>query len=240
MNSTPRRAWHEQRFGRDRALVRSDGKTTMAFALGPAQGVAKESARLSALLGDRVVSLRFCHQVHGRTIHQIEVDTVPVAEVGQGDGLVTSAPGVGLMVWTADCVPVLLTAVGVVAAVHSGWRGCAADIVGAAVDELTRRHGIEPGVIRATLGPSVCGGCYEVGPEVPEALRSFDLDETRWLVGNRVDLRGFLSARLEAIGVPAEHIETVGGCTVESPELASYRRDGVEAGRQWSMVFLNR
>jgi len=240
MKATPTRVWHEQRFGRDRALVHSDGKTTTAFALGPAKGVAKEPTRLSALLGDRVASLRFCHQVHGRTIHQIEIDTVPVSEVGPGDGLVTTAPGVGLMVWTADCVPVLLAGNRVVAATHSGWRGCAADVVGAAVEQMARHNNTGPESIRAALGPSVCSGCYEVGHEVLEALRSFDLAETRWLVGNRVDLRGFLTARLEAIGVPADHIETVGGCTVESPELASYRRDGAAAGRQWSMVFLNR
>ena len=239
MKITTDLGWKERVVGHDCALTRTLGSTTMAFGLGPARGAAKEPSRLSALLDDRVVSLHYCHQVHGRVIHTIDADSQPTVEVGPGDGLVTTAGGVGLLVWTADCVSVLLTADGVVAAVHSGWRGCAADIVGAAVDELARRHGIEPGGIRAALGPSVCGSCYEVGPEVPEDLRTFGLDESRWLDDDRVDLRGFLTARLEALGVPAENIETVGGCTVESPNLASFRRDGAAAGRQWSMVFLN-
>jgi len=210
----------------------------MVFALGPAKRAAKEPARLLALLGGCFGSLRYCRQIHGRTIHQIEADTRPVVEVGPGDGLVTTDPGVGLLVWTADCVPVLLTADGVVAAIHSGWRGCAADIVGAAIQHLISHHQTKPERIQAALGPAVCGGCYEVGPEVPEALRPYDLDESRWRDGNHVDLRGFLSARLEGLGIPPTQIETVGGCTFESPDFASFRRDGKAAGRQWSMVCL--
>lgn len=231
--------WKDRLVGRDRALVRMIGPATMVFALGPARGAAKEPSRLEAIIDDEVTALRHCHQVHGRTIHRIETDTDPVAEIGPGDGLITTDPGVGLLVWTADCVPVLLAAGGVAAAVHAGWRGCAADVVGAAVEGMRHEHGCSPDRLHVALGPSVCGACYEVGCEVPEALRRFDLDEAGWLDGNHVDLRGFLTARLEALGVPVENIETVGGCTVESPDLASYRRDGEAAGRQWSMVFLN-
>ncbi len=234
----PTTVWREETVGRDRALVRSDGSLTMAFALGPATGAAKERSRLTAILDDRVRRLRCSEQVHGRTIHEISAGGDEVVEVGPGDGLVTDAKGVGLLVWTADCVPVLLAGDGVVAAIHSGWRGCAADIVGAAVAQLARRD-IPAERVHVALGPAICGTCYEIGPEVPEALGRFDLDESRWLLGNHVDLRGFLTARLEALGVAAGNIEIVGGCTVESPELASYRRDGVAAGRQWAMVYLN-
>ena len=99
--------------------------------------------------------------------------------------------------------------------------------------------GVAASKLSAAIGPAVCGPCYQVGAEVPRALGVFDLDEARWLDGDRVDLRGFLTARLESLGVPADQIETVGGCTVESPVLASYRRDGDKAGRQWAMVFLD-
>jgi len=239
METTTDHSWNLRIFGHDRALVRSIDSTTMAFGLGPPRGTAKDPSRLATIIGDKVVALRYCHQVHGRAIHRIEAGSEPLVEVGPGDGLMTAAPGVGLLVWTADCVPVLLAAEGAVVAVHSGWRGCAADIVGAAIERLGRDHRISPEDTWVALGPAVCGGCYEVGPEVLEALRTFGLDETRWRDGNHFDLRGFLTARLEALGVPAGNIETVGGCTVESPELASFRRDGEAAGRQWSMVFLN-
>jgi YfiH family protein len=162
-----------------------------------------------------------------------------VSEVGQGDALVSTTPGVGLAIWTADCVPVLLTGDGVVAAVHAGWRGCAADVIGAVVKEIELAHGGTAGHLTVAFGPSVCGACYQVGDAVWQALRVLVADQTRWRRGDRVDLRAFLRSRCESLGVPADCIETVGGCTVESQELASYRRDGAAAGRQWSFVVLD-
>jgi YfiH family protein len=234
--------WDERAMGLDRVVAHVADHVTMVFALGPPRGAASDG-RLSAMLenaaGD-LTAVRSCRQVHGRSVHHIVGRSGGVLQVGDGDGMVTDSPGRGLLVWTADCVPVLLAGDGVVAAVHSGWRGCAADVVGAALEELHTRFGAAPQRLRAALGPSICGDCYEVGPEVVAALRALGAPDGRWLVDNHVDLRGFLRGRLEALGVRAENIESVGGCTVESPDLASYRRDGAAAGRQWSMVFLHR
>ncbi len=229
--------------GRDMALSRTAGGATMAFALGPALGETDRLARLtdvSSTLPGKIDTIAFCHQVHGDAVHRIGASPAKrVVEIGDGDALLTTSPGIGVLVWTADCVPILLAGDGVVAAVHSGWRGCAADVIARAVEAMAKVAGIDPANLHAALGPAVCGSCYEVGAEVPDALRRFDLDKARWLDGDHVDLRGFLAARLEALGVPADRIETVGGCTVESPVLASYRRDSAAAGRQWSMVLLD-
>jgi hypothetical protein len=56
-----------------------------------------------------------------------------------------------------------------------------------------------------------------------------------WLDGDHVDLRSLLAAQLAALGVGG--VQIVGPCTVETPDLASYRRDGAAAGRQWSLVW---
>ncbi|MEE4270903.1 MAG: polyphenol oxidase family protein [Thermoanaerobaculales bacterium] len=234
--------WRAGLVGRDTSLVRRAGGATMIFALGPPRGNASRDGRLNEItraLPESLSAVAHCNQVHGARVHRLDQAGDSVIDVGDGDALITTTPGVGVLVWTADCVPVLLSGPGVVAAVHSGWRGCAADVVGVAVGEIQRTAGADPCNLSAALGPAVCGSCYQVGGEVSEALRPFDLDEGRWLDGDRVDLRGFLAARLEALGVPADQIEAVGGCTVESPVLASYRRDGEAAGRQWSMVFLD-
>jgi YfiH family protein len=239
---TSARPWETGIVGGERALVARTGDATAAFGLGPAVGEIDRRGRLAAIVSDTGLDLRSvacCRQVHGAVVHHAEPHDAGVVELGAGDAMVTATPGLGLVVWTADCVPVLLVGDGVVAAVHAGWRGCAADVVGAAVAGIGRLTGQKPAGLRALLGPAVCGACYEVGAEVWEALRLFELDESRWLRGNRVDLRGFLVARLEALGLLAGSIEAVGGCTVESPEFASYRRDGAAAGRQWSMVLLN-
>lgn len=243
MTSQPAGAWRERSIGRDRALVKDVGAATMVFARGPSLGEPDRSRRLAGVidaLPGVLRSISHCRQIHGAVIHRLGGTESGVEMVGDGDGLVTDRPGHGVLVWTADCVPVLIAGADVVAAVHSGWRGSAADVVGAAVGVLATTFGAAPGTLHAVLGPSVCGRCYRVGSEVPAALGAFGLDEDRWRDRDTVDLRGFLAARLEALGVPPEEIETVGGCTVESADLASYRRDGDAAGRQWAMVYLRR
>lgn len=240
--------WEAWSWGRDRVLVdRRDGAVT-AFSVGPSTVVGDRRERLAALIPDpfgTLASFAFCHQVHGSDIHVVPPPSghesrvaSHVLEIGDGDGLVTTSPGTGLVVWTADCVPVLIVGEGVVAAVHSGWRGCAADVLGAAIDRMRDVNGVRSGDLRVVLGPAVCGRCYRVGSEVIDALGRTEQHTDRWLSGEHVDLRGFLTSRAEALGVPPERIETVGGCTVESPALASYRRDGAAAGRQWAMVYL--
>jgi len=234
--------WHARPIGRDLALVRTIGNATLAFGLGPATDDTDRIDRLTAVVDafpGGVNTIATCLQIHGSTVHRVGDLSETITEIGDGDALVTTANGTGVLVWTADCVPILLSGGGVVAAVHSGWRGCAADVVRAAIEEMERVAGVTPEELHAALGPSVCGSCYEVGAEVPDALRRFGLDEARWLDGDHVDLRGFLAARLENLGIPTEQIEKVGGCTAESPVLASYRRDGKTAGRQWALVFLD-
>jgi copper oxidase (laccase) domain-containing protein len=46
-----------------------------------------------------------------------------------------------------------------------------------------------------------------------------------------IDVREGVRARLRDLGVEARRIRTAGGCTVEDPDLFSFRRDGV-TGRQ--------
>ena len=91
--------------------------------------------------------------------------------LGDADGLVTAEPGVVLTVLTADCAPVLLAdpAAGVVGAVHAGWRGLAAGVVEAGVAAMVEL-GADPAAVAGLVGPAVGGCCYEVGPEVREAV----------------------------------------------------------------------
>ena len=241
MKTVTRSGWQHRAVGLDRALVRIGDGATMGFGLGPPAGGPGLDERLSAVLAEpdlELAAVRRCRQVHGRRVHPVGGVGPAIAEVGDGDALVPASPGVGLLVVTADCVPVLMAGGGTAAAVHAGWRGCAADVVGAVVAAVGEGWGVAASRLRVALGPAVCGACYQVGPEVPAALARLEPGEARWRRGDRVDLRAFLRARLEALGVPAERIESVGGCTLEDPELASYRRDGDRAGRQWSLVSL--
>ena len=103
-------------------------------------------------------------QVHGRTVVEVTRDE-PADERPQADALVTSGTHRVLAIHTGDCVPIgLVHPAGVVAAVHAGWKGLEAEVVGAAVRALERIAGT-PGEVVAAIGPHVRAGKYEFGAE---------------------------------------------------------------------------
>jgi YfiH family protein len=174
------------------------------------------------------------HQVHGADVVVTDGtdETVPTC-----DALVTTTPGVALLARAADCVPVLLAdaEVGVVAAVHAGRLGLAGGVVPAAV--ATMRE-LGAGDVTAWVGPHVCGACYEV----PAALRDevaatvpASRSETSWGTP-ALDLGAGVRAQLGAAGVA--DVRDVGGCTRETPDLPSYRRDGDAATRFAGVVWM--
>ncbi len=187
-------------------------------------------------------------QVHGDDIlivHQ-ESDTTARPEA---DGLISRESGVLLGIATADCVPVLMVAPehGLIAALHAGWRGTLKGICQRAITMLKDRWQVEPANIWVALGPAISPCCYEVGREVGEALHERWHVQSAWRpyeTGDKgfLDLRAINRAQCEDIGVPASRIQSVGPCTFcgspdwGSPDFASYRRDGIAAGRQLSVI----
>lgn len=176
-------------------------------------------------------SLRFMEQVHGTVVEMMEPSTpAPTA-----DAMVSR--GLPLAVMVADCIPAMLVGQGpdgpVLAAVHAGRPGIAHGILPAAVERM-RSAGATG--IRAWLGPSICGSCYEVPAElrahvtaqVPAAWAT-----TSWGTP-ALDLPAGAKSQLEAAGIA---IEYAGPCTLENDELFSYRRSnstGRFAGLVWS------
>ncbi|MEZ5115598.1 MAG: peptidoglycan editing factor PgeF [Candidatus Nanopelagicales bacterium] len=197
--------------------------------------VATNRSRLAAEVGVAPARLVLMHPTHGAGVAVVDG---PVADgVADVDALVTAVPGLALVALAADCVPVLLLEpdAGVVAAVHSGWRGVAVDVVGAALYEMATL-GARPDRTLAVLGPCICPRCYAVPEErraevamVAPASRSSTPDGRP-----SVDLRAGIAERLEQAGVHVLHEES---CTAEDPALFSYRRDG-RTGRQAGVVLL--
>ena len=62
----------------------------------------------------------------------------------EADAIVSVRPGPPVAVVTADCVPILVAAGHVVAAVHAGWRGLARGVIERAL-EVVRRHAGDAG-----------------------------------------------------------------------------------------------
>jgi purine-nucleoside/S-methyl-5'-thioadenosine phosphorylase / adenosine deaminase len=188
----------------------------------------------------RAVGLAPAAIVQGRQVHGTELAEWPRGPTIDGggrcrlepgrlpsvDGHLTDAPGIGLLVLVADCLPVALAGLGRAAMVHCGWRGLAGGIVEAAV----ARFDAPPA---AAIGPGIGRCCYEVGDEVLAALGNDDgVAEGRCL-----DLRAVARRRLEACGV--SRIEDVDECTSCRPDLFfSHRRDCGVTGRQGGLVWL--
>jgi YfiH family protein len=150
------------------------------------------------------------------------------------DGLITREPELALVVFTADCVPILLEAPGVVAAVHAGWRGTAKGIAAKAVREMD----CDPGLIRAYIGPSIGVCCYTVGDDVRDAMRDRMGGEAEpFFRGDKVDLKGLNRRQLELCGV--EKIDVSPVCTFCSHETYwSHRYTKGQRGTQAGIIVL--
>ena len=172
---------------------------------------------------------------------QVHSDSVLVARegfCGRGDALWTDRTGLALSVITADCVPLVLAGGGRVAAVHAGWRGVVAGVVGRAVAAL----GAPPGELAAWIGPAIGVCCYEVGEEVAEAVAgATDPGVVAPGAGAdgrpHLDLAGAVRRQLARAGVPEPRILV--HCTRCDPErLWSYRREGQGVGRNVAYVWM--
>jgi YfiH family protein len=175
--------------------------------------------------------VQFMNQVHGNRVAIIEgISEVPPT----ADALVTGIPGITLAVMVADCIPLILTSREVVAAVHVGRRGLINQVAIKTIEVMREMGGVE---IAATIGPAICGSCYEVSEDVyQEVISQFPLADSRTRSGSfSLDLPRALIGTLEDSGVSINPMPS--RCTVEDNDLFSYRRDGV-TGRQAGLVRL--
>ena len=200
-----------------------------------ARAVAANREAVRAATG--VEALVFADQVHGRAVAVVDgprPDAVPAT-----DALVTTTPGLGLVVLAADCLPVLLADpdARVVAAAHAGRAGLAGGVLQATL-EVMARLGADPGRTIAVIGPAACGRCYELPAELADEVEAAvpGSRATTWAGTASVDLTAGAEGVLAAAGVA--HVAAVGGCTLEQPDrFFSYRRDA-RTGRHAGVVWL--
>lgn len=200
------------------------------------EAVRRNRVRLAGTIGLPGDHLIWMEQVHGRTVEI--VDGPRTEPVPATDALVTTVPGLALVVLTADCVPILLSddAAGVVAAVHAGRVGARIGIVPRVLDAMVS-VGARPERIGALLGPAASGRHYEV----PAEMRA---DVERYLPGSAtttvrgtpgLDIRAGIRRQLVDAGIGA--IAEDPRCTISDPTLFSHRR-GAPTGRFASVVWM--
>ena len=155
--------------------------------------------------------------------------------------MITDVPGITLVTFYADCVPLYLVdpvhkAIGLS---HSGWRGTAGRMGKITIDAMTQAYGSKPEDMIAAIGPSICQSCYEIGEETAvEFKENFKKDQWDEILapGSRPDKYQLNLWKANEIifreaGVRTEHIHTTNLCTrCNSDLLFSHRKAGNERG----------
>ena len=204
------------------------------------------------ILGEQVgfapEDLVFTHQTHTDIVRRVDESTRgeglfrPVQ--GDYDGLITDRPGVALIVFSADCTPILLfdPVRRVIGAVHAGWRGTAAGIAAKATMQMQAHYGSRPEDIRAAIGPCIGSCCFETHADVPNAMREA-LGETAESAirphGDKfyVNLKEINRLWLNQCGVT--QVEISEDCTHCQPErFWSHRITGDARGSQAAIIML--
>jgi len=210
--------------------------------------VRENYSRLCSALDISTDDLVCSTQVHGvniRTITRDDCGKLLLPNPHEADALITQSPHAALMVFTADCVPILLydpvkKAAG---AVHAGWRGTAADIAGKTINKMITGFGCSPADICAAIGPCISKCCFETDNDVPDALVSslgstasscFIKKDNKFMIDLKEANRLFLSrAGVRNIAVSNE-------CTSCLPDKYwSHRKTKGRRGTQAAIILLN-
>ncbi|HUC86791.1 MAG TPA: peptidoglycan editing factor PgeF [Candidatus Saccharimonadales bacterium] len=195
------------------------------------QTLAANRVALAAAAGFPAERLAFPRLEHGDTVVEVtsDYDTTsrPVA-----DALITNRPGWLIGAAVADCIVVLLydPTHHAIAAIHSGWRGSAKNIVGKTVQTLADRYDSTPADLIAYLSPAPTADEYEVGHEVSEQFGpkySTRKSDTKDWFDNKLVVHD----QLLAAGVAANHIASDPRSTMADTHFHSYRRDSKASGR---------
>lgn len=187
------------------------------------EAVSRNREILAAEFGVESPSLRFMRQEHGCHIELVDSARTGTQDEKACDGIITNNPALALAVLVADCTPVLLfdRQAGWVGAVHAGRAGMTDGVVLRAVHELHERGATD---LKAVVGPSICGRCYEV----PASMRAQAAEDypaahaVSWSGTAAIDVAGAVVEQLASQGVDVRWLP---GCTRESADLYSHRGD---------------
>lgn len=121
---------------------------------------------------EQLVCTRQTHTNLVRVVSKADHVSLCHRDYPECDALVTNTPGTALMIYTADCTPILLydPVTGAVGAAHAGWRGTVSAIAAQTVRAMAEHFGSDPASLRAAIGPNIAQCHFQTDGDVPEAL----------------------------------------------------------------------
>lgn len=209
--------------------------------------VEENRRRVAAYLGVDGAALIGPRQAHTPRVVVAERAWNP-GDAPEADAVVTGTRGLAISVLTADCAPILMADMnaGVIAAVHSGWKGAKAGVIEAALNTMSCLGGHASRTVVA-IGPAISKGAYEVGPEFMEAFLADNPMNEQYFSQAKTegrphfDLISYIKDRLAACGV--SKVQDIGICTYENESILFSHRRSVhrrepDYGRQISAILL--
>ena len=224
----------------------SQESLNLAVGRGDSEGNVEANLRILAkALGydpEKYVLTRQTHSDIVRMVTEEDCNGFFHRDYPECDALVTNTPGVTLMVFTADCTPLLFhdPVTGAVGAAHAGWRGTAQNIGAKTVEAMVKNFGCDPGNIRAAIGPNLAQCHFETDLDVPAAMTAAYGDEVLSFVRQKgekyfPDLKGINAFALRQAGV--RNIEISECCTwCESDRFWSHRVTSGVRGSQGAVI----
>lgn len=184
----------------------------------------------------------YLNQVHGTTVKVFDGDK-SIINI-DGDGIITDKKNFIIGVFTADCIPIIIVdeEIGVMAALHSGWKGTLNNILAKGIKNLTDKYESRPEHMKVFIGPhnKVC--CYEVSEELIDTFRKTEIFHEEVInEGRNLNLQRCIEVQAVKMGIIPENIIDMNLCTYCSKDkkLYSYRKKEESEGRLFSFVFAN-
>ena len=191
---------------------------------------------LAKELGVELKNFVWMNQVHSDKIKTVTKG----GEVLKTDGLITTQPGLALMILVADCIPILFYDFKqkVIAVAHAGRKGSFLNIAGKTVLRLEKEFNSNPQDIKVFLGPSIQKECYQVDQKI--ARRFKKQWGSKYIYDNtNLDLPLLNKDQLLEVGVKKENIFVSDVCNHCDQNYFSYRRaENNQTGRFAGIIFL--
>lgn len=203
------------------------------------KAIEENQRRLARALGVRVEDFTYTHQTHTTNVAVVREEDRGKRFM-ETDGMVTDVPGICLVTFYADCVPLYFVdpvhrAIGLS---HSGWRGTVKRMGQVTLERMKEAYGTKPEDVFAAIGPSICQDCYEVSEDViAQFQENYDKkywDKLYYAKGNgKYQLNLWKANEINFLesGILKEHIAVTNVCTCCNPDiLFSHRVLGWERG----------
>lgn len=196
------------------------------------EDVEENQRRIARAIGVKPEDMTFTNQTHTTNVAVVRAEDKG-RRFMETDGMITNVPGICLVTFYADCVPLYFVdpVKKVIGLSHSGWRGTVGKIGKVTVELMQKTYGSDPKDILAAIGPSICQDCYEVSEDVIVKFQK-SFEEKYWpelfyqKENGKYQLNLWKANELvfEEAGILKKHIAVTNVCTHCNPDILFLHR----------------